>query len=330
MTILSNDEIKKMLQFRGLDQERLHKTARGLREQHFGARIVVRAVIEITNACIVNCSYCPMRSDNKIDRYYLSEAVILGICKEIKKIGIKVVFLQAGEVPGTTKATISLIPKIRDLFQGNVEILLCLGNKSYEEYLALKNCGANSYILKFETSNTDLYQSLKDENIQDRLECLKNLQSLDYKVGTGFIANLPGQGLDGLVEDIVFASNADTEMVSVSPFIPAVGTPLQSSPTADFNVTLNALAILRILNPKSLIPTVSALEQMQEDGQYLGIMAGANVITINFSPTNQMSNYPIYGKDRFIVKPSHVFNILKRANLVADIGNDQKNDDFFL
>lgn len=307
-----------MLQLRGAEQEQLFYMARQLREQHCGNRAVVRGVIEITNACVVNCDYCPMRAGNKIDRYFLNADAILDICKNIRDAGINVVFLQAGEVPGTTKTVSSLIPKIRNLFEDKVEILLCLGNKSYEEYESLKSLGADSYILKFETSNPDLYQALKSEKFEERVACLNSLKALDFKVGTGFIANIPGQSLDDLVGDILFASSAATEMVSVSPFIPAEGTPLRESPAADFDVTLNALAILRILNPRALIPTVSALEQIQTDGQYLGLMAGANVITINFSPSSQTSNYLIYGKGRFVVKAKHAFEVLSRAKLETD------------
>ncbi len=323
MLRLSRNEIASMLQFRGADQEQLFSMARQLRNEHCGNRAVVRGVIEITNACVVNCDYCPMRSGNKIDRYFLSEEAILDICKDIRDLGVNVVFLQAGEVPGTTKLVSSLIPKIRKLFEDKVEILLCLGNKPFEEYERFKQLGADSYILKFETSNRNLYQSLKSEDFADRLDCLRSLKTIGYNVGTGFMANIPGQNFDDLVEDIVFSANAETAMISVSPFIPAEGTPLQASAAADFDLTLNALAILRILRPDTLIPSVSAFEQIRPDGQYLGFMAGANVITINFSPESKKSNYLIYGKGRFVVKSNHAMEVLKRANLKADLAITQ-------
>ena len=129
--MISRNEIKSMLMMRGDDQHMLFEKARAVRDQHFNRTAIVRGVIEITNACAVNCDYCPMRADNKIDRYYLKSNEILEACNQIYKSGIRVVFLQAGEVGGTTRSVAELIPKIRALFNDKVEILLCLGNKTY-------------------------------------------------------------------------------------------------------------------------------------------------------------------------------------------------------
>ena len=104
-------------------------------------------------------------------------------------------------------------------------------------------------------------------------------------------------------------------MVSVSPFIPAPETPFENNPIADLNLTLNAMAVARIVNPAALIPSVSALEKLADGGQIMGFMAGANVITVNFSPENNRANYVIYGKERFVVKYNHALNVLKEAQL---------------
>lgn len=315
----SANQIKSMLTMRGSDQKELFEQASNIRNLAFGNKAIVRGVIEITNACAVNCDYCPMRKENKIDRFYLEENDIIEACKQIYESGIKVVFLQSGEVGGTTKNVSQLIPKIRALFNNNVEILLCLGSKSHDDFKMLKESGADSYILKHETANPLLHSAVRHEPLEDRLNCLKDLLSLGYSVGTGTIVNLPGQTIDDLVDDILLAYNLKTHMVSVSPFIPAPGTPFSESPMGDLDLTLNALAITRIMNPKALIPSVSALEKLSAGGQLLGFMAGANVMTVNFSPEKQRSNYLIYGKERFVVKINHALNVLRKANLISNL-----------
>jgi biotin synthase len=77
------------------------------------------------------------------------------------------------------------------------------------------------------------------------------------------------------------------------------------------------IATMRIVNPEWLIPTVSALEQQSAGGQGAGLRAGANVITVNFTPPEQRRNYLIYGGTRHIVEIEHARRQLDTAGLVA-------------
>src|SRR5260221_6516872 len=152
------DAIIRWLQVRGAEQEQLFAIARAAREQVFGRRVVVRGLIEVTNLCRVNCEFCPMRRDNTKQNtiFQLNEEQILETAARIRDAGINIVFLQAGEVPRTTQLVGNALPKIRKMFSGPVEFLLCLGNKTEEEYAFLKAQGATSYILKHETSDPEL------------------------------------------------------------------------------------------------------------------------------------------------------------------------------
>src|SRR5258707_14262794 len=99
-----------------------------------------------------------MRRDNTKQNpiFQLKEEQILETAARIRDAGINIVFLQAGEVPRTTRLVGNALPKIRKMFSGPVELLLCLGNKTEEEYTFLINQGATSYNLLYETSDPDL------------------------------------------------------------------------------------------------------------------------------------------------------------------------------
>src|ERR1700740_709418 len=120
------------LQVKGAEQESWFAAARSPRKRVYGRGVVVRGLIEVTNLCRVNCEFCPMRRDNtrRNTIFELSEEQILATAGQIKESGINIVFLQAGEVKKTTQIVGSVLPKIRAMFGGAVEILLCLGNKS--------------------------------------------------------------------------------------------------------------------------------------------------------------------------------------------------------
>jgi biotin synthase len=312
-------EIIEMLELRREEQRLLFNESRSKKSKYMNP-ITLRGVIEITNICRVNCDYCPMRRDNQkyLKQYLLEEDEILEAVKRIYEQGIRVVFFQGGEIPQTTKLIGDIIPKVKELFKGNVEVLLSLGIKTKQEYKFLKEQGADSYIMKFETSNPNLHQKLRHETFQNRLNNINHLIDLGYNVGTGMIVSLPGQTMEDLAKDILFASSLNVKMVSASPFIPAINTPLEQYKQGSLNTTLNAIAIMRILNPKRLIPSVSALEKIEKGGQAKGIDAGANVLTINFTPHRNKENYLIYGQDRFVSNLEHIYSIKNGSNIAVE------------
>lgn len=308
-----------LLSVRDFEQKELFTQARRLREVYFGDVAIVRGVIEVTDVCRVNCDYCPMRKSNKNSRYLMSPDEIVEASKPIKDARLKVVFLQGGEVPKTTQIVGEAIPKIRDLFHDDVEILLCLGDKTREEYEFLKRQGADSYILKHETNDQELHYRMRHVTLDSRLKCLNDLLDLGYRVGTGTIVGLPGQTLESLADDILLPKKYGAHMTSCSPFIPAKDTPLETYQPGSIETTLNTLALMRLVNPNALIPTVSAIEKLENDGQVRGLNAGANVITINFTPERERRIYRIYGKDRFIVSLDHTIKTLEKAGLYHEI-----------
>jgi biotin synthase len=305
------------LQAKDHRQQELFAAARHARRMAFGDRVIVRGLMEVTNLCRVNCEFCPMRRANvrRNTIFELSDDQILETAAQIKESGINIVFLQAGEVSKTTQIVGNALPKIRALFNNAVELLLCLGSKSEEEYVFLKNQGATSYILKHETSDPLLNERMRHSSFANRVEGLRTLIRTGYKVGTGAIVGLPGQTIESLADDLLLARDVGAHMVSASPFIPAPDTPLAHIPPGDVSVTLNFIALARLMNPRWLIPSVSALESRKIGGQSAGLSAGANVLTVNFTPAQEREKYLIYGRDRYIVRNDHVTEIIARSGM---------------
>lgn len=310
-------EIVEMLKLRGDAQQQLFAEARRKRSETWGDRIVLRGVVEITNLCKVNCDYCPMRRDNtkSNDTYLMTVPQIMEAVEAIKAAGIKVVFFQAGEIPQTTKIITEVIPQIRALFQNDVEILLNLGNKPHKDYARFKELGANTYIIKHETSDPDLHLKIRHEPLEERLSYMRDLLELGFKVGTGTIIGLPGQTIESIAQDLLLGQALGVHMMSASTFVPAPNTPMDHLPNGSLETTLNYIAISRLMNPEWLIPSVSALEKVSKDGQLMGLEAGANVMTVNFTPDYSLQKYLIYGKDRYIVKRNHVETLLEQVGL---------------
>lgn len=315
--MLSRREVVHLLTVQGEEQEELFAEARRVRDQVFGPRVVVRGVTELNNVCRVNCEYCPMRRDNTRDNeaFHLTADELVDSARRVLEAGVDVVFFQAGEVPQTTRPVSEAIPRVREIFDGRVEVLLNLGNKRHDEYVRLRDAGATSYILKHETSDPELNLAMRHESLDSRLAHLRELLDLGFKVGTGGIVGLPGQSTESIADDILLATDLGVHMCSFSPFVPAPGTPLASAARGSSEVTLNAIAVSRIVNPGWLVPSVSALEKTEGGGQLRGFLAGANVMTINFTLPVHSERYLIYGKDRFVVRRDYARDLLQRVGL---------------
>ena len=310
---LSKRELIELLQAKGSLQQQLFQQAREVRQQAENDAVVIRGVIEISNHCQKNCDYCAMRATNSnLERYRLSSEEILSIAHQIKQAKIPILFLQSGQDPRNDSILEEVIPEIKKL---NLNVLLCLGERPRETYLKFAELGADSYILKFETSSPQLYREIAYTSLAKRVECLYWLKEAGFKIGTGNIVGLPKQTLETLAEDILLAWQIQPDFVSSSPFIANQNTPLEHLTQGDLNLTLNTMAIYRIAFPHALIPSVSALEKIQQGGQLMGLNAGANVLTINFSPHKYHQKYAIYSKKRFIVSREHALQTIEQANL---------------
>ena len=315
----SRAELIEMITAEGSAQRQLHAQAAAIRDRVFERSVVVRGVIELTNLCRVNCDYCPMRLDNTRQNtsYILERDAILSAARDVRDAGVNVLVFQGGEIPQTTRVLLDVLPAVRQLFDDRVEILLGLGVKSEAEYRALRDRGADTYILKHETADAALHRRIRQEDLEVRLAAIRTLLKLGYRVGSGCIVGLPGQSLESLADDILLADSLGVHMCSASPFVPTAGTPMADAAPGSISQTLNMIATMRIVNPAWLIPTVSALEQQTAGGQGAGQRAGANVMTVNFTPADQRQHYLIYGGTRHIVGTEHVRRQLDIAGLAA-------------
>ncbi len=317
---LSLDEIKCLLQATGSEQTQLFDAAAAIRDQHFGRRAFVRAVVEFSNFCTCNCLYCGMRRENKsLERYRLVWEDIQQQAREAKELGIGTLFLQSGE--DFEYPLDDLCAAIRWATSENGQtVILCIGRRERQEYERLLAAGATKFILKYETSNPVLFASMKPGvTLQNRLKHLEWLRDVGFEIGSGFIVGLPGQTIEDMARDVLLLRELKVNMASASPFIPNDQSPLGSHMPGDTNLTLNAIAAIRIVAPTAYIPSVSALEKLEPDGQVRGFKAGANVITINMTPPGYRDKYVLYNSARHVVSYESAMRAIERAGLqIAD------------
>ncbi len=307
------------LEFSGELQQKLFALARLQRATRFGEwRVEVRSVIEVSNICRQKCNYCSIGSSTRDVEYAIDHAAFLEIVGHIHSRGRRCLLIQSGEnrARDYVNAVCAMVADTKRLYPDMI-LILCLGNLSRQQYADLRQAGADRYILKFETSNEELYRRTKpNDTLQQRVDCLQNLVDLGYAVGTGNIVGLPGQTPADLVRDLRFLADYPLTMASCSAFIPGEQTPYRDQPPGDLDLTLNYMALMRIMYPGLLIPTTSSLEKDEQGGQYLGLRAGANTVTIHDgTPAGLKEHFPIYSTNRFAPDEDHIRAIVEKAGM---------------
>ena len=319
----SDQVLDEALKLKDDAQKELFEIARIRRHEYYpDDRAQSRSVIEISNVCRQKCRYCSIGGKDQKLNYTLSAHQMEMLMDYLCNKGRRVVLLQSGENPSESfiQDVITAIKNTKEKHT-DLRIILCMGDLTKDQYQRLFDAGATDFVLKFEASNEKLFKFCKpNDDLEHRLKCINDLHDIGYRVGSGNIVGLPKQTITDLVSDLKLIHKLPLGMNSTTIFVPAENSDFADEPAGDGNITLNMMAIMRIMNPDRLMPTTSSLEKMIPDGQYLGLMAGANTVTIHDgTPEELQEHFPIYSTHRVRPQIDHFRDILIRAGMTADI-----------
>lgn len=296
------------------EKKTLEEKAGALRDEVFGRQVFVRGVIEVSNYCRQNCHYCGMRRDNRdLKRFRLE----LDSLKELVRRGLPEMItdlnMQTGEdTVGVRELILPLIETIRR--ETNLGVSVCLGTLDHKLYDELRQAGASYYIIKLETGNRDHYHQIEAPGtFERRLAAIQYLAATGWSVSSGFIVGLPGQTPAHIEETLDLLGKLPLAGASVSPFIAGEQTPFAGQPSADFETTIACVARLRLRNPSYIIPAVSALNIVRQDGYVRALRAGANLATINLTPPANRTDYLLYKRNRHIMHEQRVKQAIEEA-----------------
>ena len=292
----------------------LEQRAGALRDEVFGRQVFVRGVIEVSNFCRQNCNYCGMRRDNReLKRFRLDLDQLREVIRHDLPEVITDLNLQTGEdTVGIREVILPLVQMLRE--ETKLGISVCLGTLDAKLYDDLRAAGASYYIIKLETGNPQHYREVQAPGtFEKRLEAIRYLASSGWAVSSGFIVGLPGQTQAHIEETLDLLGSLPLAGASVSPFISGEQTPFAGAATGDFQTTIDCIARLRLRNPNYVIPAISALNLLAEDGYVRALNAGANLATINLTPPSNRDDYLLYKRSRHIMHEKRVRTAIEAA-----------------
>lgn len=285
---------KELIEILKSNSDDILKQADEVRKKYVGDEVHLRGLIEFSNICKRECKYCGLQCSNKtLERYRLKKEEIVIYAQKAAEMGYKTIVLQSGEDEFyKTDYLCEIISEIKKL---DVALTLSIGEKTFEEYKAFKDAGADRYLIRIETTDKELYKKMHPHaSFENRVKCLENLKILGYEVGTGCLVGLPNQTIDSLADDILFFKSINADMVGIGPFISHPQTPLKDSPNGSFELALKIMALTRIMLKNINIPATTAMETLNPNGRIIALQSGANVVMPNVTSSEYREKYEIY------------------------------------
>ncbi|MCK4870396.1 MAG: [FeFe] hydrogenase H-cluster radical SAM maturase HydE [Gammaproteobacteria bacterium] len=293
--MIKKDEMHTLLELTDPNELKvLYEIANHVRQREHGNASCVHGIIEFSNYCAGNCHYCGIRHDKNIPRYRMSIDEIIAAAKDaVDTHGFKALVLQSGEDYWyDDEKLITIVKAVRKL--GTLVFVSC-GSRSKETYKKLYEAGARAALMRFETSNPDVFATLRPgTTLADRIQLIKYLKEIGYVIATGFIIGLPGTTTDDLVNDILLTKVLSPDMYSFGPLIPTEDTPLASTSMVTKDLVLKTIAVSRFVDSNSNILVTTALETLDVEGRKEGLLAGANSLMLNITPMQYRKLYAIY------------------------------------
>lgn len=295
---LTLDEYETLIVNRNEEYARiLAEKALAAKQRIYKNAVFIRGLIEISSYCKNDCLYCGIRRSNRnCERYRLTKEQILSCCDEGYPLGFRTFVLQGGEdLHFTDDFICSVVDEIKHRYP-DCAVTLSLGERSRESYKRFFDSGADRYLLRHETADKEHYEKLHPANLsfENRMECLHNLKDIGFQTGCGFMVGSPYQTAHTLAKDLKFVETFDPEMCGIGPFIPHRDTPFSGEAAGSVELTCYLLSIVRLMLPFVLLPSTTALGTADPFGREKGILAGANVVMPNLSPSDVKGKYELY------------------------------------
>jgi biotin synthase len=314
--------------------EKLLSIADKVRKENLGDQIHLRGLIEFSNICSRKCLYCGINACNsKLKRYQMNKEEIIECAKTARDLGYGTVVLQSGENKGLDINFLADV--IREIKRTNdIAVTLSVGEWGREVYKLWKDAGANRFLLRFETSDDQLYRRLHPDSkngVEERFEKLRLLAELGYEIGSGVMIGIPGQSYESLADDLLKFKELDLDMIGTGPYIRHKDTELgrniqkfllddENQVSATEEMTYKVIALSRLLCPQANIPSTTALATLNpQNGREQGLCCGANIVMPNVTLPKYRQLYEIYPDKACIFETADACNacVIRRIESIG-------------
>ena len=257
-----------------------------------------------TGACPEDCSYCSQSSkyDTGLEREKLMEIeLVLEQAQIAKDQGATRFCMGAAWRNPTDKSLDKVIPMIQGVKDMGMETCVTLGMLTQDQAFTLKEAGLDYYNHNLDTSKENYPNVITTRSFQDRLNTLESVKNADINVCSGGILGL-GEGQTDRASMLRSLANLEShpESVPINLLVPIPGTPFEKIEPPTESEYIRAIAVARIMMPKSVVRLSAGRTEMGEAMQALCFFAGAN--SIFYGEQLLTTDNPDTGSDKALFK----------------------------
>lgn len=295
--------------------------AKQVHREHNGDRLTATAMLGYSNICKNQCLYCGMRAGNSmVPRFRMEPETILEAVKKAYDTGFRRLFLISGEDPGFgLKNLIHVVEEAKSI--GMDWISLACGEYDRDSYKALRDAGADEYVIKFEMSDPATFNRLNPStNFKQRMDAIECVKELGFSLASGNIVDFPGHSLDQMADDILLMRDLDITWAPIVPYMPATGTPLaQEGGPGRQELILKEIALVRIMLPGVHITggqpgKVLAEGFASENGNLAALSCGADLLFADLLPAAKAEAFRVVD-NRVLLGLDRIQDIARKAGM---------------
>ena len=258
--------------------------AQCVHRRHFDPNIVQKCqLLSIkTGGCPEDCSYCSQSSRYetglKASKLMALEEVLEG-ARAAKANGATRYCMGAAWRSPKQRDMPAVLDMVREVKEMGLETCMTLGMLTNEDATQLKSAGLDYYNHNVDTSESHYSEIISTRTFADRLETLARVRHAGIKVCSGGILGLGETDADRIDMLVTLANLPEhPDSVPINMLMAIEGTPLEGAEKVDAIGFVRAIALARIMMPKSYVRLSAGRSEMSDELQAWCFFAGANSI----------------------------------------------------
>ncbi|MCB1720501.1 MAG: biotin synthase BioB [Rhodospirillales bacterium] len=236
-----------------------------------------------TGGCTEDCGYCSQSVHNEAElekEILLKTEKVLEEARKAKEAG-STRFCMGAAWPRVLEGR--AFDRVCDMVKGvsdmGMESCVTLGMLTENQARRLKEAGLKAYNHNLDTSEEFYGKIITTRSYQDRLDTLENVAKAGISACCGGILGMGESEEDRIsLLHTLCNLNPQPESVPINMLVPVKGTPLENVPPLDIFEWIRAIAVARILMPKSMVRLSAGRLEISKEAQALAFFAGANAI----------------------------------------------------
>jgi len=236
-----------------------------------------------TGACPEDCAYCPQSAHYDVGltaQKLMPVDAVLACARRARDAGASRFCMGAAWREVRDGADFdSVLEMVRGVAAMGMEACVTLGMLTAEQASRLKEAGLTSYNHNLDTSREYYSSVISTRDYDDRLRTLARVREAGITVCSGGIIGM-GESIDDRCAMLVELANLPKhpESVPINALVAVKGTPLGERPPVETMEMVRMIATARIMMPASVVRLSAGRSAMNEEGQMLCFLAGANSI----------------------------------------------------